>query len=209
MKPAHHHKGNPVVPIMVTLVLVLTFLSAITLIVGKYRLVSRVSTSLARASCDTSFFTVSVPNGATFSTGCIGNNVQIYTDDNRYTFFHPSAVLNNQAFIQTPNREVKDRTSLSWDVEFSKPATIYLMVRHVPGVNQTPAWITGGGYVRQTTDELINTNQYLLRKSEQGVIGMYDIYSKDVPSGPEKFYAASDEKFTAYSMYLVAVVPRN
>ncbi len=130
----------------------------------------------------------------------------MYANENRYTIFQPSAQLNNLAYIRTPNVEIKDASTLNWSISLTQRARVYIMTRHIPGLNQIPTWVVGN-YARQTNDDLSRINQYFLRKNEQGLIGLYDISSREVQPGTISFQSANAGLTTAYSMYIVALQP--
>ncbi len=165
----------------------------------------KVTESSAQTSCDTSFFTISSPSGTAFSKNCIVANAQIYSTDTRYLFFQPQTNFANAATIRTPNTEIKDNVSLSWSINLTKPSTLYVLPRHIPGLN-APAWITNN-YTRSTNNDLSQIAQYFKRKNDQGLIGIYDVFSKDVGAGTVNLYGASDTQNPGYSMYIVALVP--
>ncbi len=160
---------------------------------GEFSQVDRTS-----AACDTSFFTT------TMQKSCLVAGQQMYSDDSRFTFFNPASTYINLPYVQLGNASVKDLTTFDWGLTLQKAATVYIFTRHIPGIG-VPNWISQN-YTRGTTDDLSNINQYLLRKNEQGLIGLYDIWSKNYASGTNvQFHAASDAQNPAYSMYLVAL----
>ncbi len=150
------------------------------------------------AACDTSFFTVNAPKG------CITANAVMYSDDSRFVFFNPAPPYVNLPYIQLGNVGVKDAPNFDWGLALQKSATVYIFTRHIPGIG-VPSWISQT-YTRKTTDDLSTINQYLLRKNDQGLIGLYDIWSKNYVAGTNvQFHAAGDAQNPAYSMYLVAL----
>jgi hypothetical protein len=157
---------------------------------------------LTYAACDSSYFSINAPSGYTFSPSCIAENASIYSTDSRFVFFLPGN-LGNTSFIKTPNSEVKDNLNLSWSINLAKAATVYVMPRKIPGLTP-PNWITSG-YTKQTNDDFSQITQFFKRKNEQGLIGLYDIYSKSVNSGTVNFSGAADSQHPAYSMYVVAI----
>lgn len=78
------------------------------------------------------------------------------------------------------------------------------MPRKVPGIN-APLWIRNG-YTKITNDDFTNLTQFMKRKNNDGLIGLYDIYYKTVNPGTITLFGASDTQNPAYSMYIVAVV---
>lgn len=150
---------------------------------------------------------------ASFNTtvNCIADNGVMYLPDNQvpslFQFFSIQSEYQNAVFIQTPNTEIKDNQSLSWSINLSTPATVYLMTRHIPGIT-APQWIRSG-YSRQTNDDMSQVIQYFKRKNGQGLIGLYDIYSKQVNASTVTFQGASDSQNPAYSMYMVVIALQN
>jgi hypothetical protein len=154
------------------------------------------------AICDTSFFTVS---NTTFQKNCLTIAAPIYLNRTDYTLFSIPSQLQSATFIKTPNTEIKDNPNLSFTVTVNRPSTVYVMPRHIPNTT-APSWITSA-YQRLTNDDMSNLSQYLQRKNESGLLGLYDIYKKDIPTGTIQFRAASNTGELAYSMYLIALVP--
>lgn len=75
-------------------------------------------------------------------------------------------------------------------------------------LRSSPSWISQQ-YTKQTNDDFTNLQQFVMRKNDQGLIGLYDIYKKNtVSTGTANFSAASDTTTTAYSMYLISVKPQ-
>ncbi len=159
----------------------------------------------AQTSCNTSFFSIISPAGWNFTKSCLQNNLQIYSTDSRFLFFQPSTELNNAVTIKTPNSEIKDNTNLNWSINVTSSAKLIVMPRHIPGLT-APAWIRNG-YTRQTTDDLSQIAQFSKRKNDQGLIGLYDIYTRNIGPGTVILQGASDATTPAYSMYLVALIP--
>lgn len=158
----------------------------------------------AQAVCDSSFYTIQSPSEFNFSKGCITEGNLIYSTDSRFTFFQVKQELQNISFVQTSNIEIKDRNPLSWSVSLNRPAKIYILYRHIPGAS-VPDWITNS-YQRETFD-LSKINTFFLRKNESGLIGLYDIYSKQSASDLVYFGSASSSLSKAFSMYVVGIVP--
>jgi hypothetical protein len=160
---------------------------------------------LGAAGCDTSFFNISPPPGQTFSAGCLEGNTQLYGTDNRYSIYRMPTYINNATYIKTSNSEIMHDQNLSWSITLNKPATVYIMSRHIPGVS-APDWIADD-YQRRTDDAMNNIDQYLSRKNSSNLIGEYDIYSKEYPATNVTFFGAGDTTTPAYSMYVVALQP--
>jgi hypothetical protein len=147
----------------------------------------------SQAACDIASFGVSPPTGQTFTKGCLLTNQAIYSTDSRFLFFNPLTTISNLPYVVTPNSEIKDRASLEWSIELAKSATVYLFTRHIPGIG-APAWVSQE-FGRQTNDDLSNINQFMLRKNDQGLIGLYDVWKRDYPSLANiAFHAAGDNQ---------------
>ncbi len=168
----------------------------------------KVDPLLAQTSCDTSVFAVLSPAGRSFAKSCIVPNGQIYSDDLRFRFFLPNETINNLAYVQTSNIDIKDSTTLSWSITTQRNGKLFLMTRHIPGLEQAPQWISQG-FSKQTTTDLSHIDQFFKRKNEQGLIGLYDIYMKNIPAGTVQLGPASSLNSLAYSMYITAFSPNN
>ncbi len=148
-------------------------------------------------------YTISPPANKPATIQCLQTGTQIYSEDTRFNFFVVPPALANTTFIQSENLSLKDLTTLSWSIQVSSPSQVYILYRKIPG-QSIPAWLRG--YTKVTNDDFSNLNQFVLRKNDQGLIGVYDIYARSstatgtVPLGP-----ASDSNVQAYSMYIVAV----
>ncbi len=154
------------------------------------------------AACDTSFITVNSPSGKSFGKACVAANSPIYSTDTRFLFFLPDT-FTEATYITTPNSEIKDDTNLSWSITTNKAATLYILPRKIPNLSP-PSWITSG-FSKQTNDDFSQINQFFKRKNEQGLIGLYDIYSKNINAGTAQLGPAADAQHAAYSMYIVAL----
>ncbi|MDQ3099203.1 MAG: metallophosphoesterase [bacterium] len=165
----------------------------------------------AQQCLSSSFYTVNQPSGYTFSKNCAVVNAQIYQNDSRYTFFNIPVGQSNSSYIQTPNVGIKEDLNLTWSVDITAPSTIYLLTRKIPSVTAPlPAWITNE-YTKITPNEFTGTNlnTYLLRKNNDGLLGVYDIWirSGGPSTGHVTFSAASTPNNVAYSMYIVMLKP--
>ncbi len=141
--------------------------------------------------------------------GCLTPGAVMYLGDNRFTFFStPTALQAKQvAFIRTENVSLKANHLLSWNVTITQPADVYVFYRKIPG-QPAPAWLSS--YTRVTSDSYANLQPFMLRKNEQGLIGVYHIYQKAVSSASVvTFGAPYSETGEAYSMYIVGVSPRS
>ncbi len=189
--------------VAVFILLVFSTIFLITLRVTKLNALT--STDVSRAlGCDTSFFNINALSGYSFSSGCLDVNEQLYTGDSRYVLFRLPDTVPVSGYIKTPNVGIKDSTSLNWSVDVTKNTRVYLLSRYIPG-RVAPAWMRDQ-YTKITNNDMSNINQFVLRKNDQGLIGLYEIYTKDVTAGRVPFYAASDDG-NAYSMYMVALKP--
>jgi hypothetical protein len=88
---------------------------------------------------------------------------------------------------------------------------VYVYYRRAlePSSTVIPTWLQNGYSTTTGTGQIDISNlpSYLLRKNDQGLIGLYDAYKKIVPAGAVvNFGAASSTGNSALSMYLVAVV---
>ncbi len=166
---------------------------------------ARQTDSSYAAVCNKNAVSVQAPFSTTVN--CIADNGIMYLPDNQipsiFQFFAIQPTYQNAVFIQTPNTQIKDNTSLSWSVNTTSPGTLYLMTRHIPGIS-APAWIRNN-YNRLTNDDMSQVTQYFKRKNNQGLIGIYDIYAKDVNSGQINLQGASDAQSPAYSMYITVL----
>ncbi len=198
----HMTNSRNTFPLVLSIALTITFLVA--LLTPRFRMsVTLIDSSTALTTCDSSFYTINPPAGYTFSKGCIADNKAIYSTDARFTFFLPEPEYNLLSFIQGPNNEIKDNPNLSWSITVSNPSKIHIMSRHIPGIN-APAWIRNN-YTRVTNDDLSQLIQYSKRKSNLGLIGLYDIYTRSVEPGTITLSAAGEANNPAYSMYIVAL----
>jgi hypothetical protein len=157
------------------------------------------------AACPGDVSTISSYGNQPFIKKCLQVNAAIYSNDPRYTFFRIDPGMEGGTFIQTPNADIKDDQNLNWNLTVTQPGTLYIVTRHIYQT-QAASWIRTQ-YTRQTDDNQSNVNQYLLRKNEQGLIGLYDIYKREVSSGTYSMQAAADVSGGAYSMYIVIFVP--
>ncbi len=155
-------------------------------------------------SCSTGY-AIQPPPGKTFTEQCVQAGTQMYAGDSRYTFFVvPGSMPSNLTFIQTENAGLKDLPTLSWSINFQSSHDLYIYYRKIPG-QSVPSWIQSH-YTKMTTDDFSNLNQFVLRKNEQGLIGVYDIWKRNSNSaGVVNFGPASDSTVTAYSMYILAI----
>lgn len=148
-------------------------------------------------------YTVTPPVGKPSSIQCFNTGTQIYSEDVRFNFFVIPPALSNTTFIQSENLSLKDLTALSWNIQVSSPSQVYVLYRKIPG-QSIPAWLRG--YTKVTNDDFSNLNQFVLRKNDQGLIGVYDIYARpSTATGTVPFGPASDSNVQAFSMYIVAV----
>ncbi len=176
-------------------------------------------TPIAHVCAEKGNYTINQPQNYTFSKACLFVPNQIYTDDNRFTFFNLPPYLRNISYIKTPNFSVKEDKQLQWSISLHQRADVYIMYRKIPGQNP-PAWIKDN-YQKVTPDNFVELITYALRRNELGLIGVYDIYKYrkvttqtnqrqllPLPTGTTgqvSFGPASDNTVTAYSMYVVAV----
>ncbi len=187
-----------------TIVLFILFSVTFVIAVREYRARDLQKIEPCTAACDSSFYTVNSPAGYSFVNGCLTTGQQIYTDDSRFTFFGMPSALQALPYVRSPNVGIKDSLSLNWSIQTNRSARVYILSRYIPG-KQAPAWIRSQ-YTRMTNDDMTNLQQFVLRKNDLGLIGLYEIYYRDVSAGNIPFYSASDDG-TAYSMYLVALQP--
>lgn len=157
----------------------------------------------------TSSFSIQAGGGYTFTKSTLTTGKQMYINEPRFTFFGMPSFLQNIPYVQTSNVDIKADKNLHWSITLNQRSEVYVLYRKIPGAG-IPAWLTDG-YSRITTDDFSNINQFLLRKNDEGLIGLYDIY-KTTPAfngSPTTvaFGPASDATHTAFSMYLVAVKP--
>ncbi len=157
------------------------------------------------AACPSDVSSMTSYGSTTFTKKCLQLNSTIYSTDSRYSFFKIDPAMEGGTYIQTPNAEIKDDPSLHWSVTVTQPGTMFVATRHI-FQSSAPNWVTSQ-YSRQTNDDSSNVNQYLLRKNEQGLIGLYDIYKRRVNAGTFDMGPASDISGGVYSMYIVIFVP--
>lgn len=150
-------------------------------------------------------FTISNPSGYTFTKACTATSSEIYQNENRFTFFRLLPDTNEIPYIKTPNTTIKDLTNLNWSTNISGNANVYILFRKIPG-QTVPNWISSN-YTKLTPASFADVNQFVLRKNEQGLIGVYDVYRRPNVTGTINFQAASTTAQQAYSMYTVAINP--
>jgi hypothetical protein len=171
----------------------------------KYRMIDP---SNAASDCipASTLYTIQNPSGYTFTKSCMITGKAIYSDDARFTFFgFPQNYLNSY-YIQTGNIHEKEDLNLNWSINLSQQGQVSILYRKIPG-QTVPAWIKNN-YTKVTNDDYSNLLQFILRKNDQGLIGLYDIYNrKTTNSGTVPFGPASDTTVAAYSMYLVSIIP--
>ncbi len=152
-------------------------------------------------------------SGASFTTevGCMQSGTQIYLNDSQYTFFQAPSSLASKgvAYIKTPNSEVMN-SPLNWSVNITTPSDVYIFYRKIPGI-LPPNWITSS-YIKQTPESFSDLAPFLLRKNSNGLIGVYDVYKLQTLNKVgvlDLHDAIPSNNITAYSMYIVGVVPNN
>ncbi|MDQ3099357.1 MAG: hypothetical protein M3Q44_06430 [bacterium] len=161
--------------------------------------------------------TLSTIGNITFSNSTLNYGAQVecllpgtimYQQENRFTFFNtPSSLQGRQiAFIKTENIAMKANPQLSWNVQITRPADFYVFYRKIPG--QTfPSWLSS--YTKVTSDNYSNLLSFLLRKNDQGLIGVYDIYKKTLNNASSvSLGPASSASGEAFSMYIAGVSPQ-
>ncbi len=132
----------------------------------------------------------------------------MYDQENRFNIFHiPTNYSVRFPFVRTENVGIKEDRNLQWSITSQVAGQVFVMYRKIPG-QVPPGWITDK-YQKMTTDDWSNLNQYVLRKNELGLIGVYDIYRTTMngPNTTVEFGPASDNNVTAFSMYLVGISP--
>lgn len=168
-------------------------------------------TTITYGCTNTSFFTVRL--SYPYSKSCLHIPSIIYSNENRFSFFVLPQSIVEIPYIKTENLGIKDDLSLNWSVGLTSNADVFIFYRKIPG-QVAPAWITRQ-YQKLTNDDYSQLNQFLLRKNDQGLIGVYDIYRKHpqyAGSGAtlqatETFGGASEQSNSAYSMYIVGIKP--
>ncbi len=152
-------------------------------------------------------FTINSPVGYSFTKSCMETTATMYSDDTRFTFFHLPQSVNHHYYIKTGNIREKEDPLLNWSINLTKQATVYVLYRKIPGQQTKPAWLRNN-YQLVTNDNYSDLQQYVLRKNDLGLIGLYDIYQSTTPKiGIVNFGPASEAGITAYSMYLVGIKP--
>ncbi|MDQ3099707.1 MAG: hypothetical protein M3Q44_08235 [bacterium] len=161
-----------------------------------------------------SFFTVQMPAQYSYSKSCLKVPNLMYNDDNRFSIFNLPSYLTEIPFIITGNASIKESKTLNWSINLTRRSRIYILYRKIPD-QSVPSWITQK-FSKLTPNEFVNLPTFALRKNDQGLIGVYDIYkypASDLASqtpgsiGTVNFGPASDGATTAYSMYIVGVEP--
>lgn len=165
----------------------------------------RKSDTTQAAACPGDVSNITSYGSLTFIKKCLRTNTTMYSGDQRYSYFRIDPTMEGGTVIETPNTEIKDDPNLRWSVTLTQPGTLYIATRHI-FQSLAPGWVTTQ-YTRQTNDDLSNLNQYLLRKNDQGLIGVYDIYKRQVSAGTYQMEKAGDIPGNAYSMYVVIFVP--
>lgn len=148
-------------------------------------------------------YTIQAPSGYSFSKDFLGTGKEIYLNENRFSFFGLPAALQNISYIKTQNVGIKEDTALNWSITLNQSGKVYILYRKIPG-QTAPNWIKNS-YTKNTTDDYSSLQQFVMRKNDQGLIGLYDIYSKNYAAGSVPLGPASDATTTAYSMYVVGV----
>ncbi len=152
--------------------------------------------------CDKNAYSINNPAGWNFTEECLQRDSVIYQNDNRFTFFGVPTDYNEISYIKTPNNVIKDSTTLSWSINLTKTADVYVFYRKIPG-QTVPSWLST--YTKVTPAGYADLPQHILRKNELGLIGVYDIYRKRSTPGNVSFGAASTSSVNAYSMYITAI----
>lgn len=150
---------------------------------------------------------ISLNDPTTPSINCLLSGEKMYANEDRFTFFgSPESLQAKQlAFIKTDNISLKANHQLSWTVEITKGADLYIFYRKIPG-QTAPDWLNT--YTRITSDSYANLLPFMLRKNDQGLIGVYDIYKKTIPvANTIALGPAFSSTGEAYSMYIVGVSP--
>ncbi|MDQ3098313.1 MAG: phytase [bacterium] len=164
------------------------------------------ATPLSRACIDLhNRFSITNPSGYSFTKGCLETSFPIYQNENRFTFFKLPINVNEIPYIKTPNTTIKDQTSLVWSVTTQGNSDMYIFYRKIPG-QAVPSWISSA-YQKQTPEGFTDLNAFVLRKNEQGLIGVFDIYKRTAGTGVQTFGPASTTLQNAFSMYIVAINP--
>lgn len=164
------------------------------------------ATPIANACSIPTFFTITSPAGSSYSKGCLAVPNKMYNNENRFDFFNIPSTLTNIPFVLANNNPDKDDESLSWSISLSRRSQIYLMYRKIPG-QTIPQWMINSGYKKITSENYLNLPSFVLRKNEEGLIGVYDIYEGPVSTGHVNFGPASDSNVKAFSMYIIGVKP--
>ncbi|MDQ3099348.1 MAG: hypothetical protein M3Q44_06385 [bacterium] len=141
-----------------------------------------------------------------YTRDCFAVPKQMYVKEPRFTIFHIPQKFGNFPYIKTDNVGIKEDRNLRWTVTSKVSGNILIMYRKIPD-QVAPKWLTQN-YQKLTNDDYSNLQQFVLRKNEQGLIGVYDVYSRIIKADvPELLGPASDETVTAFSMYIVGVSP--
>ncbi len=166
-------------------------------------------TPTAAPCANDNLFTIVPSVNYTFSKGCLTIGSTIYSDDTRFTYFSLPSYLQNLPTVKTGNIAEKSDLNLNFGIRANSPVKVYLMYRKIPGQG-VPTWITEK-FTKITSESYENLPEFALRKNEQGLIGVYDIYEQKTRLVAGESLAlgpASDTTHTAFSMYLVAIAPQ-
>ncbi len=161
----------------------------------------------AQSACNTAAISVKYLSASyTGTKKCLSAGQQMYSEDNRFTFFSVPAPFRNGIYLQLENLRTKEDPRFNGIISINAPGTFYIFYRKIPG-QTAPEWLTAN-YSRITPADFVNLPQFILRKNDLGLIGVYDIYAKEFPTiSSTNIGPAADPAKTAYSMYIPAFVP--
>ncbi|MDQ3099491.1 MAG: hypothetical protein M3Q44_07135 [bacterium] len=192
---------------------ILSFLVAAVCLVVIYSLINT-QVSAQSTACSQSVLNVIGArsfSGPSYTTqvACLLEGSSMYLDDLRFQFFKVGSVFQGKsiAFIKTNNLGIKDSTTLSWNANITQSASVYVLYRKIEG-QVRPSWLSS--YTKLSANSFADLSTFLLRKNEQGLLGVYDVYQYNgATPGTVTFGPASSSIQSAFSMYLVAVVPKS
>ncbi len=202
--------------LIVLFALVFTSIVAIGLRVPFLNIASffRTDSSDAQQACFVHTFSItSQPVGHIFSQECVRDGGQIYSNDQRFTFYDVGGGVLPRGFtyVKTDDVAAKNDPNLHWSITLQQDSTIYVYFRRKIAVTQPPSWIndTFTSNTAQTPIDILSLNHYLLRKSTTNPkVGAYDAYFAQRSAGSViNFGPAYDANSKALSMYIVAVLP--
>lgn len=178
----------------------------ITYDIGAYEVKNTQPTPTPTDCSGTNAYSVIQSHGYTATKSCLTLSSTLYSDDSRFTYFSIPETLKNISIVKTGNINEKSDLGFSLTIKAVANIKIYVMYRKIPG-QQIPSWIDEN-FSKITPEGYENLPSFILRKNDQGLIGVYDIYQSKIKLSPNESITlgpASDANNTAFSMYLIGI----